>query len=83
MIHGVEVKKVDGQGRIVLPADWREKELGESGEVIVIKSEGVLKIIPKRKVDLTKFFDSVDLGGNIGNWDEFERRFYSDEVSRR
>ncbi|MEM2046950.1 MAG: hypothetical protein QXW47_09715 [Candidatus Jordarchaeales archaeon] len=83
MIHGVEVKKVDEQGRIVLPADWRQKELGESREVIVIKGEGVLKIIPKKRVDLTRFFDSIDLGVNVGDWDEFEGRFYRDEVSRR
>lgn len=24
----VELKKVDSQGRIVLPADWRESEMG-------------------------------------------------------
>ncbi|MEM1512892.1 MAG: hypothetical protein QXN15_10095 [Candidatus Jordarchaeales archaeon] len=83
MIHGVEVKKVDEQGRIVLPADWRQKELGESREVIVIKGEGVLKIIPKKRVDLTRFFDSIDLGVNVGDWDGFEGRFYRDEVSRR
>ncbi|MBS7248289.1 MAG: hypothetical protein KIH04_08445 [Candidatus Freyarchaeota archaeon] len=82
-MHGVEVKKVDEQGRIVLPADWRQKELGESREVIVIKGEGVLKIIPKKRVDLTRFFDSIDLGVNVGDWDGFEGRFYRDEVSRR
>ena len=52
--YGVEKKKVDGQGRFLLPSDWR--------------------------VDLTKFFDTADLGRNIEDWAEFERRFY-DEVS--
>lgn len=32
--------------------------------------------IEKKKVDLTKFFDRADLGMNIEDWDEFERRFY-------
>jgi hypothetical protein len=42
----------------------------------VIKGKGYLKIVPKKKVDLTKFFDSADLGMNIEDWDEFEGRFY-------
>ena len=27
---GVEIKKVDSQGRLILPADWRETEIGEN-----------------------------------------------------
>ena len=68
-------KKVDEQGRFVLPSDWRAAELKESKEVFVIKGKGYLKIVPK-KVDLTRFFDSADLGMNIEDWDEFERRIY-------
>jgi hypothetical protein len=34
-----------------------------------------LKIVPKKKIDLTEFFDRADLGMNIEDWDEFERRF--------
>ena len=78
--YGVEKKKVDGQGRFLLPSDWRMEELKENKEVFVIKGKGYLKIVPKRKVDLTKFFDTADLGRNIEDWAEFERRFY-DEVS--
>ena len=40
----------------------------------------VIKVVygvEKKKVDLTKFFDSADLGMNIEDWDEFERRFYN------
>jgi DNA-binding transcriptional regulator/RsmH inhibitor MraZ len=74
---GVEVKKMDSQGRLILPADWRESELGESKEGFVIKRKGYLKLVPKRQVDLTKYFDQVDLGVEaIGNWSEFEKRFY-------
>lgn len=78
MIHGVEKKKVDEQGRFVLPSDWRTEELKESKEVFVIKGRGYLKIVPKKKVDLTKFFDSADFGMNIEEWNEFERRFYNE-----
>ena len=74
---GVEVRKVDSQGRLILPADWRESEIAGTQEVYVIKRKGSLKILPRRKVDLTTFFDKVDLGVEaIGNWREFEKRFY-------
>jgi len=78
---GVEVKKIDSQGRLILPADWRESEVGESRELYIVKRRGYLKVIPKRRVDLTEDFDNVDLGVEaIGSWKEFERRFH--EVSQ-
>jgi len=74
---GVEVKKVDSQGRLILPADWRESEVGASRELYIVKRRGYLKIIPKRRVDLTEDFDKVDLGvAAVGSWKEFEKRFY-------
>lgn len=73
---GVEVKKVDSQGRLILPADWREAEIGESRELYVIKRKGYLKLVPKRRVDLTECFDKVDLGvESIGSWSAFEKKF--------
>ncbi len=77
MESGVELKKVDEQGRFILPSDWRETELSESRELYVIKRKGYLKLIPKRKIDLTKYFDKADLGVDaIGNWKQFEKKFY-------
>ncbi len=76
LIFGIELKKVDEQGRLVIPSDWRAEELKETREVFIIKGKGYLKIVPKKKIDLTKFFDSADLGMNIENWEDFERRFY-------
>jgi len=74
---GVEVRKVDSQGRFILPADWRDSELAGVQEVYVIKRKGYLKIVPKRKIDLTQFFDKVDLRVEaIGSWKEFEKRFF-------
>jgi bifunctional DNA-binding transcriptional regulator/antitoxin component of YhaV-PrlF toxin-antitoxin module len=76
---GVEVKKLDSQGRIILPADWREAEVGESRELYVIKRKGYIKLVPKRRVDLTTCFDSADLGvESIGKWKEFEKKFYGE-----
>jgi len=77
---GVEVKKMDAQGRLILPADWRASELGESKEVFVIKRKGYLKVVPKRQIDLKKCFDQVDLGvESIGNWTRFEKQFYEEK----
>lgn len=73
---GVELKKVDRQGRLVLPVDWREAEIGENRELYVIKRKGYLKLVPKRRVDLTECFDKVDLGiESIGSWSAFEKKF--------
>ena len=73
-IIGIEKRKVDKQGRLIIPPDWRD-QLGESREVLVLKGEGFLKIIPLKKGDLTAFFDSVDLGiDKLDDWDEFERK---------
>jgi len=74
---GVEVRRIDSQGRLILPSDWRKSEIAGTHEVYVVKRKGYLKIIPKNKMDLTVFFDKVDLGVEaIGNWKEFEKRFY-------
>jgi len=67
----IEVRKVDYQIRIVLPLDWRENDLKDSQEVIIIKEKGFLKIIPKKKIDLTRFFDSLDFGDDITLWGNF------------
>ena len=78
---GVEVKKVDSQGRLILPVDWREAEIGESRELYVIKRKGYLKLVPKRRVDLTKYFDKVDLGvKSIGSWSEFEKKISEEQI---
>ena len=79
MEYGVEVKKLDSQGRIILPVDWREAEVGETRELYVIKRKGYLKLVPKRRVDLTECFDKVDLGvASIGSWKAFEKKLYEE-----
>lgn len=77
MEPGVEVRRVDPQGRVMLPPDWRKTEISEEREVYIIKRKGSLKIIPKQKIDLTALFDAVEIGVDaIDDWKEFERRFY-------
>ena len=76
MKSNTEIRKVDSQGRIVLPRKWRESELKEGNEVLIIEEQGILKIIPKKKVDLTQFFDSLEyenaLIEKLDNWADFE-----------
>ena len=79
-----EIKKVDSQGRIVLPRDWRERELKDGNEVIIIEEKGVLKIIPKKKIDLTQFFDSLEISEELleklEDWSEFEKKFMKKKI---
>ena len=53
----VEVKRIDNQGRIVLPKGWRERW---GNEVILIEFEDRIEILPKRKPKLSQFFDVVE-----------------------
>ncbi len=77
MSCNVEVKRMDPQGRLLLPPDWREAEVGPTRQLYVVKRRGYLKVIPKRAVDLTEHFDKVDLGVEaVGAWKEFENRFH-------
>lgn len=55
----VEIKKVDAQGRISLPARWRGRKLKGVGEVVVIERDDALVIKAKVEPDLTKHFDAV------------------------
>ncbi len=57
MLVVVEVKKVDSQGRIVLPKEWRERW---GSEVLLIEFEDRIEILPKRKPKLSQFFDIIE-----------------------
>ena len=68
-----DVKKVDSQGRISLPARWRSKRLPNSGEVILIEKGDVLLVKPRVKPDLTRHFDSVEVDVDLKDFAEFSR----------
>ena len=76
--------KVDARGRVVLPPDWRNEELKDSNEVFIIKEKGILKVIPKKKVDLTQFFDTLDIGMNldgvVGSWTMMEQELLKNNL---
>ena len=61
----------------MVPHKWREKELKDADEVIIIEENGILRIIPKKKIDLTQFFDTLEfddaLIDKLENWSDFEK----------
>lgn len=52
------IRKIDSQGRIVLPASWRKRI--KTNEVVVVEREGKVEILP-RDADLSKYVDSVEV----------------------
>jgi len=70
----VVIKKVDGQGRIVIPKQWREKYL--KGRRVIMRIRGdVIEIMPERVFDLTRFFDSieVDVRSDLADWHKVKK----------
>jgi bifunctional DNA-binding transcriptional regulator/antitoxin component of YhaV-PrlF toxin-antitoxin module len=65
----VEVKTVDTQGRIMLPKTWRDRYLKDK-KAIVSQKGNLIEIKPFEEIDLTKYFDSieVDLKTDLGDW---------------
>ena len=53
------VRRVDQQGRVALPRRWRSKSLKDTREVILVEQDESLVIRPRRRADITRYFDSV------------------------
>ena len=56
-MSSVEVKKIDSQGRLVIPKSWRERW---GNEVILIELNDRIEIIPRKRPRLSRFFDIID-----------------------
>jgi len=57
----VEVRKLDPQGRLLIPSDWRHEVLGGSSEVVIMKFKDHIKVAPLTRRSLTEFFDKVEV----------------------
>jgi len=70
----VEIKEIDEQGRIVIPKAWRSKHL-KSRKLLMKLREGAIEIIPYGAIDLTEFFDKieVDVRSDLGDWHALRR----------
>ena len=62
----VEIKKMDSQGRVVLPITWRRRM--KSDEVMVVEERAKVEIFP-REVDLSKYVDSVEV--EVDNFEDY------------
>lgn len=70
------IKKVDRQGRLVLPKEWRKKYAGKS---VIVRVEGDTIIIrPRSRIDITKYFDriEVDLSSDLSDWRAVRRELF-------
>jgi len=57
----VEVRKLDPQGRLLIPSDWRHEVLGGSSEVVIMKFKDHIRVTPLTRRSLTEFFDMVEV----------------------
>ena len=78
MQEQIEIKnEVDIQGKLILPKEWRKRYL-KSREVVMRLKGAVIEIMPYEKVDLTKYFDSVeaDIKSDLSEWKSVRRELY-------
>lgn len=68
----VVVKRIDAQGRLHLPKELRKK-LGD--EVIIVDLGDRVEVLPRKKADLKKFFDSVEVE-ELKEWEELKRELW-------
>ncbi len=52
----MEIKRIDRQGRVVIPKEWRDKW---GDEIILIELDDRIEILPRKKPNLFRFFDKV------------------------
>ncbi len=68
------VKDLDKQGRLVLPKNWREKYVKKGKVVLKIENDTII-IKPYKLVDITEFFDKieVDVKSDLSDWKSVRR----------
>ncbi len=68
------IKELDRQGKLVLPKEWREK-YAKDGRIVLRVEGDKITIRPYKLVDLTKFFDKieVDLKSDLSDWKSVRR----------
>ena len=68
-----QIRKVDREGRISLPAGWRATKLRGSDEVVVVERGELLLVQAKGKPDLTRHFDAVEVDIDPTNLTDYSR----------
>jgi bifunctional DNA-binding transcriptional regulator/antitoxin component of YhaV-PrlF toxin-antitoxin module len=77
----VEEKRVDSQGRVSLPADWRRRHLGADGTVVIIQVGEELLIKARISHKPSEFFDSLkaEVKSDLSDWGSVRRELLSPE----
>lgn len=57
----IKEKKVDPQGRVTLPIEWRKKALKKNRKILILEYPDYIKIVPKKRKKLTEFFDTMEV----------------------
>ncbi|ACS33887.1 division/cell wall cluster transcriptional repressor MraZ [Thermococcus gammatolerans] len=65
----VIIGKFDVQGRLLLPNELRDK-LGD--EVIIVDLEDRVELLPRKRVNLKRFFDTVEIE-ELKVWGELKK----------
>lgn len=68
-----EIKKVDAQGRVSLPAKWRARKLRDADEVVIVERGESLLLRPRTKPDLTKHFDVAKVDINPKAFSDYSK----------
>jgi AbrB family looped-hinge helix DNA binding protein len=69
----VVIKRVDIQGRIVIPKEWRDKF--NTDEFILVLKDDRIELYP-RVSNLTKLIDSINVEELPSDWHELKRKVY-------
>ena len=70
-----EIKEIDDQGRLVIPKDWRKGKLKSRKVILKRNSDESIEIVPYNTLDLTKYFDrvEVDVHSPLSDWHALKR----------
>ena len=72
----VVIRKIDKQGRIVIPKGWRDR-FGTKNFILVLSGDKI-EMYPKRP-NLLKFINSVEVEELPEDWHELKGKVYFDE----
>ena len=59
----VVVKKIDAQGRISIPVEWRKK--WRSDKVVLKLTEKSIELTPIQPISPSKLFDSIEIADEV------------------
>jgi AbrB family looped-hinge helix DNA binding protein len=69
----VVIRKIDKQGRIVIPKEWRSRF--NTNDFILVLNDDKVEIYPKTS-NLLKFIDSVEVEELPEDWHELKNKVY-------